>query len=48
LLAYQPSLWGKKAFQDILSEPLKVIGDTLLVFKNWEEMLLNLPDLTVV
>jgi transglutaminase-like putative cysteine protease len=33
-LAYQPSLPGEKDFQVILSEPLKVISDTLLVCSN--------------
>jgi transglutaminase-like putative cysteine protease len=46
-LAYQAQLPGEADFQTIFSEPLGVVVEALQTKSRWDEMLLNLPDISL-
>lgn len=46
-LAYKIKLPGEADFQSILSEPLSIVVEGLQNHNTWDEMLLNLPDISL-
>ena len=46
-LAYKTQLSGEADFQVILAEPLQIVVEALQVQTTWDEMLRNLPDISL-